>query len=244
MPALGSGNPIPFKIGGGPSDTEIANKSIIKAVGVGGSSPDGTIRAQWFLARARGLAAIYADNRALNQYFPDTSNDFLQVFEEILGTFASPDDSEQDRRDKVTLLWTLIYSSVTEDLEAALQEVNENISIVEVDRDETTITQLGRAFQDINPADPDASGPPFNIGKQTNFPNYSTEFICYVNYGVAGTPTATDFRNIEDAKAILRDRLPSWVGFEIFKGIGFFLDIDLLDLGVFGNYPAGTIYPP
>ena len=244
MGALGKGNPIPYKLGGGPSNTEQAYSALKQAAGIGGVSPEGTIRAEWLLAKSRGLAAIMADERAVNQMFPDTATDFLPVYEEILDAPPSPNLSDQTRREEATRLWVLSNTSVNADLEDALQDVDENFTVESIDRQYTTITQNGRVFQDYNPVDPDASGPPFNIGKQTDYPNYSTEFKCYINYGVSGTPTAQDYRKMEDAKGVLRDRLPAWISFEIFKGIGFFLDIDLLDLGVFGNYPAGTIYPP
>lgn len=237
MPALGKGNPIPFKIGGGPSNTEQANTVLKQSVGIGGTSPDGTIRAEWFLAKARGLAASMSDERALNQSFPDLATDFLPVYEEILGTPPAPDDSDQDRRNQNTTLWTLSNTSVTDDLETALQEISENTSIENISRTVTTVTQIGRAFQDETPGDPDASGPPFNIGKQTEWPNYSNEMRCYVNYGVSGTPTALDFKKVEESKNILRDRLPAWVDFQVAQNstgsAGFLLDIDLLDLGAF-----------
>lgn len=244
MPAIGKGNPLPLKIGGGPSSTEQANTVIKQAVGIGGASPDGTIRAEWFLARARGLASSIADERAINQAFPDTTIDHLPVYEEILDTPPAPEDSDQTRRDNNTRKWTSTASAVTADLESELHYIDENFDIVNINRDYTTVTQLGRAFQDENPSDPDASGPPFNIGKQTDYPNYSNEFVCNVNYAVTGAPTANDLKKMEEARAVLRDRLPSWIEFEVFKGLGFFLDIDLLDLGAFGDYPAGTIYPP
>jgi hypothetical protein len=244
MAELGNRNPIPFKIGGGPSKTQQALGALNQSVGKGGASPDGTIRAAWYLAKARGLSASYADERAINQTFPDLATDALPVYEEILDTPPAPDASEQKRRDDNTRLWTLSNVATTSDLEDALQEIDSNITIEDIDRDYTTVTQLGRAFQDEIPTDPDASGPPFNIGKQTDWPNYSNEMVCYTNLNLSGVPTAVNLKNIEEAKAVLNDRLPSWVDFVTFSGIGFFLDVDLLDLGAFGDYPAGTTWPP
>jgi hypothetical protein len=244
MPELGKRNPIPFRIGGGPSKTEQVYDALKQSVGTGGASPEGTIRDAWYLAKARGLAASNSDERAINQGFPDLATNALPVYEEILGTPPAPDDSEQTRRDNNTRLWTLLNVATTSDLESALQEIDSRITIGDIDRDITTVTQLGRAFQDETPSDPDASGPPFNIGKQTDWPNYSDEMRCNVNMGIPGAPTAVTTKNIESVKVVLRDRLPSWVDFSIFVSIGFFLDVDVLDLGAFGNYATGTIYPP
>lgn len=235
MPALGKGNPIPFKLGGGPSNTEQANTAIKDIVGIGGSSPDGTIRAEWFLAKARGLAAVMADERALNQGFPDLATDALLVYEEILSRPAAPDESDQERRDLNTALWTSTAPSIEDELTTSLQAIDENFVILYIPVNNTITTQNGRGFQDWDPTSPKASGPPFNIGDQSEYPNYSTDYRVYVQYNVTGTLTTQQFQNLTDAKNLLRDRLPSWIDFTIFKEIGFILDIDLLDLTSFGN---------
>lgn len=244
MPALGKGNPIPFQIGGGPSSTERAHKAIKDSVGIGGSSPDGTIRDAWFLSRARGLAAAFADGRAAYQSWPDTATDHLPVFEEILGRFPAPGESDQSRRNALTTLWTAINSAVRSEIDAALDLIDSDFVVKDVLRDRTIITQNGRAFEDETPADPDASGPPFVFAKQTDWPNYSTEMKCYVELAKTGSTTTKILRDIEAAKQVLRDRLPSWVDFVIFMDEGFILDDDQLDVGAFGTLAAGTIVPP
>lgn len=244
MGALGKNNPLPFQIGGGPSKAKRIHKAMRDCVGVGGSSPDGSIRDAWFFAKARGLAAGLSDMRAANQAWPDIATDHLPVYEELLGRYPAPNESDQSRRNALTVLWTSTNSAITSEIDAALDEIDSDFVVKDVLRERTIITQNGRGFQDELPADPDASGPPFNIGKHTEWPNYSTEFKCYVELAKTGSTTAKILRDIEAAKQVLRDRLPSWVDFVIFMDEGFILDDDQLDVGAFGTLAAGTIVPP
>ena len=237
MPKVGGGNPIPTEIGGGPSSSETAYEALKSAVGIGGSADDGTIEASWRMARARGLRAAFADGRAAMQIFPDRATDAIPVFEEILDTAPPPGDSDEDRRAVITDLWTKSVDASHQALEQKLQEIDPLFSIEVEDRDTVTVTQLGRAFEDWTPGDPDASGPAFGGRESTLWPNYSGHFHCLIKYAIpAGAISLSAQNSIERAKALLNEDLPAWVDFMFFKTTtGFVLDTDLLDLGAFGS---------
>lgn len=236
MPGIGGGNPVPHKIGGGPSDAVQAYDALKAAVGVGGSGADGSLEAEWRMARARGLAASMADERAAMQAWPDTATDHIPVYEELLAEYAAPGESEQDRRVAITDGWTSVVSAASPALEAKLKEIDSRFVLVATSRDNARTTAHGRGFEDFSPSDPSACGPAFGGGrKSTLIPNYSSDFVCLVNLPFSGPPSLGDLNAIERAKALLADSLPSWIDFQISSNLaGFVLDVDVLDLGAFG----------
>jgi hypothetical protein len=235
--SVGGGNPLPFEVGGGPTTAEQAHKFLKSAVGVGGSSPDDeSIEAQWRFARARGVVAAFADERAVSQAFPDRATDYIPVYEDILA-LSSGGLSDEDRRLLILDRWIAGLSAVTDELETELQEIDPLFSIVEIDRDDVAVTEPGRGFEDWNPASGDAAGPAFGGGRSsTEWPNFSRDFICYVEYALGSGPiTAENERRIERAKTVLNNALPSWVSFSIYTtDVGFILDQDVLDITAFG----------
>jgi hypothetical protein len=237
MPAIGGGNPLPFQLGGGVSSSEQAYDALRQAVGTGGSGERDGIREGWRFARARGLAASVVDARVFFQWFPDLATDLLPMYEQLLGPAAVPfpDDSEQERRDRVSALWTRLVTAVHDELEARLQAIDPTVSIVPLNSTLARRAIPGRGFEDWDPTAFEASGPPFNIGKQSQFANYADDFVIYVSFPLPpGTLTDANRIKLGRIQAELTESLPAWVRFVVFtQDLGFILDEDLLDLTVF-----------
>jgi hypothetical protein len=236
MPALGGGNPLPLQIGGGPSSSEQAYDALRSSVGIGGSGPRDGIMEGWRFAKARGLAAATMDARVFFQWFPGLATDLLPMYEQLLGVPAGPNDSEQDRRARVDALWTRIVSAVTPDLLARLQEIAPSVTIVAPNGVTARRTVPGRGFEDYDPDAFGSSGPAFNIGKQSVFPAYADDYVLYVYYPLPpGSLTDNQRLTIQRLTDVLHESLPAWCQFYIFtQDGGFILDVDLLDLTVFG----------
>ncbi len=237
MAGLGEQNPLPFKVGGGPSVSEQACDALKQAVGEGGSAAEGTIEADWRRARGRGLRACMAVERSIMQAFPDVVSDFIPVYEEILGITANVGLSDEQRRAQIVDRWVRAIDATAPKLEEQLQAIDPLLEIIFPDRDTLRTTIPGRAFEDYLPGNPAACGPAFGGGhKVTSYPNYSQDFVCIVRYHVpSGQLTAENKRTIERVNALLNEALPAWVDFWVITSIGFILDESLLDVGAF--YP-------
>jgi hypothetical protein len=241
MGSFGAGNPFGFELGGGPSRVEQLNTSLKGAVGTGGSALDGTIEAEWRLARARGWASSLSDERAMYQTWPDTADEGgVEVFEELLAVVPTRDQTLQDRRDVVTPLWTQVSSATTPDLTLQLEAIDPTIAIIDFgSRDSITTTEPGRAFQDAIPADPGADGPIFFpatlLPRETAFPNFSQDFILFVSYPLpAGPLSGVNIAVVFAIQDLLDKSLPAWCNFQITTKLDplgcFILDTDILDL--------------
>jgi hypothetical protein len=234
---IGGGNPIPTQIGGGLSFAERIYKAMRAAIGEENVAAEGTIAAAWMWCRARGMAAAFADQRAVNQIWPDRATDGIPIFESILGIATTAAMSDEDRRQEIIRRMVLIISGVSSDLEDELQIIDPLFSLLPTERDSSDTTENGRGFEDYDPNDPASAGPAFGGGRSsTDWPNFSRDFVVTVQYDIAaGTATAEQKRRIEQAKQVLNDVLPAWVAFEIISNPsgGFILDTSLLDLGAF-----------
>lgn len=244
MPGLG--NPLAFALGGGPSGQELAYDSLRQAVGDGLRARVGSIVEKWRMAKARGLAAIVQDDRAAMQAFPNLATDFLEVYEEILRIVPPSGTSETDRRDTVVARYTRTVDATHPKLLAQLQALDPLFEILIIEPELTRTTDVGvRAFQDFNPASPLACGPAFDLHvgtseKNSSVPNFSDDFILYVLLDIGGgTFTPAHRRAILAAQDELNESLPAWVDFRTFTAVGFILDLDLLDVTVFGD----GVYP-
>jgi len=237
MAGIGGGNPLPFQIGGGPSDSDKVNNALKQLVGRGNSAEDETIEAEWRRARARALAASMDDERAIWNGFPDTATDLIEMYEDILGITPQGNISDEERRQDITDKWVSAVDASTEKLEAELQNIDALFSITEHDRDSEVETIPGRAFEDYDPTDASACAPAFGGGrKATIFPNYSTAYRCFVEYDIASSAiTGEQIRRVNRVNTILNDILPAWVDYQVASSdvTGFLLDISLLDLGRF-----------
>jgi hypothetical protein len=210
------------------------------AVGIGGSAEDGTIEAEWRFARATGLAAVDADERAMLQAFPDTATDHIPLFEQILKISPPVDASDQERRDANTIRYQTVPDATHPGLLADLIALDSRISILPVDEDETRDTQGGRFFEPHLPL-ADATDPPYNVNvatggtrSYTDFPNYSDRFVLYVFFdiGSGNIPDGEEEATTQKIKDLLNTTLPAWCSFRIiYDTTDFILDTSLLDLG-------------
>jgi len=237
MGGVGGGNPIPTAIGGGPSEVEQIYAALKSAVGDYNAGDDSTIDGAWRWSRSYGAMAAECIRRAVMQIFPDRATSFIPVFEEILSlSTGTAELSDEERRQRIIERWTTTISAVGPYLEEQLQLIDPLFSIISTDRDTSKTTENGRGFEDWDPVDPDASGPPFEGGRKSSlYANYSWDFVVLVKYDLgSGVISAEYKRRIEQAKEVLYYALPAWVTWNIFTSSGFILDQSLLDVGAFG----------
>ncbi len=231
MAEIGPRNPIPTRVGGGPSETEKAFGIISRAMGKGGTARrDDGIDGLWRSSRAKGLAAATsAYRRAIYNAFPHLATDFLPSYERALGLAPAPDATDVQRRAAVWAAWVTQASAVVPELEARLQAIDSRFSVVTVSHDYQATTLHGRAF---GPHDPGGESPPFGGIGYSIAPNYSTDFTQRVLFdvGYLGALLPSDARKFEEAKALLRKLLPSWVNFTIVTSIGFLCSVSPLTL--------------
>jgi hypothetical protein len=241
MAYIGGSNPIPTQIGGGLSLVHSVYKALRATVGEGNAAPEDipgdTIEGSWRWARALGLAAAFADDRAVYQMFPDRCTDMIPVYEEILGITPANDASDEARRAEIVRRWVLSVTAVKSELEAELQEIDPLFSIINAGEILADVTENGRGFEDYAPTNPRASGPAFGGGRRsTEWPNYSSRFVVLVKYNLPPSSlTALQKKRISDAEEVLNTALPSWVSYAIIgdNSGGFILDQSLLDFGAF-----------
>lgn len=237
MANVGGGNPIPFKVGGGPSTSESAYGVMRSAVGEGGYAAEGTIEAAWRWARARGATAALCMGRAAAGYFPNRCTDSIGVYETILDISPSPESNDELRRQAVLDRWIDAIDYSTSGIESRLQEIDSRFSIVDNDYDTSTVTQHGRAFEDWDPTDSAACGPDYGDSKSSAAPNYSSDFNFIVKFALdAGDLTSDSRHKLARAKELLNRLLPAWINWMFVRTTtGFVLDVDLLDLGGIGT---------
>ena len=239
---IGGSNPIPEAIGGGRSLSERIYWALRSSVGDHNYAhedvPGTTVEGAWRWCRAYAMAAMWDDERAAVDAFFARCTDTLPVFEALLGITSLAAASDEDRRQAIIDLVTRGATAVHETLEDELQSIDPLFTIVYAPYHCSDITENGRAFEDYVPADPTACGPAFGGGRSsTGWPNYSSDYICLVQYGVAiGAISSEQKRRITAARAVLNRALPSWVDWSIIADPtgGFILDLSLLDLGAFG----------
>lgn len=237
---IGPDNPVAFRVGGGPTRAQAAYNALRSAVGKGNSAAENTIIETWRRARARGLAAVHGERRAVLQGIsPDLATDMIPMYERILNKQFPIDTPDETKRQALLKAWVSKQDAST--VEAALQEIDSSVTVEATDRDEERESQLGRAFEDFDPTSGQASGPPFNLvglsgPKADSFPNFSDSFRFYVRFPHAtGSFPEASRRIREQLKAELNKIIPSWCDFVIFADdTGFTLDLALLDVTAFG----------
>lgn len=217
---VGSLNPVPFQVGGGPTATERAYRILRDAVGEGGSAPnDRGIDGLWRRSRALGLAAATSSTRrALLQAFPHLATDLLPYYERILGIHPPTGATDPQRVDVVVEEWTRFAIRSTPELEQALQKIDLRLSLLQITDDTSTTTMGGRVFEAHAGA---SEGPAFGLpGGFSQLPNFSTRQVVSVRFtlGYAGVPNVADQRVIERARELLRTALGSDTDFTISTG--------------------------
>lgn len=219
---IGSLNPLPFRVGGGPTPASLAYGVLRRAVGEGGSAPnDRGIEGLWRRSEAKGLAAATSHcRRALLQSSPIYATDLLPYYERILGVVPPSDASEPGRRAVVVPLWTRRIDNSTPVLAAELAKIDPRLTLIETPHDQAATAQFGRAFA---PHEANLESPVFGIARgHVLFPNYSTDAIVRVLFSVGHTgPLASDeLVVVERVKRLLRDRLPSTTDFTVAVDVG------------------------
>ncbi len=235
---MGLGEPLSLALGGGPSPQDEVYDAMFQNVGDGIQAPDGTLVEKWRKARARGIAVFTEDDRAAAQAFPDISTDYLPVWEDILNIPPTPGASVSQRQATVLAAYTRTIDATFPKLTESLQSIDALMSILLIPHDLVRTTVPGRTFQDWDPSDPTASGPPFNLAATSGagstasgFPNFSDEFILTVLFDVgAGILSVSNQRKFAEAQDTLNESLPAWVDFRLFTECGFILDQDILDV--------------
>jgi hypothetical protein len=214
---LASFNPVPFRVGGGPTPTQRAYATLRNAVGEGGSAPnDRGVEGLWRRSEAKGLAASASHcRRALLQSSPLYATDLLPYYERILGIVPDADSTEAQRRDVVVPLWTKRANNATPVALEQLQRIDPRLSILALTHSGAAVTQYGRAF---GPLSPELELPAFGLTSgHVRYPNYSTDLVVRVLFatGHAGPLTNAEATIVQRVRVLLRDLLPSTVDFTI-----------------------------
>jgi hypothetical protein len=222
-------NAFPLEFGGGPTGTEAIYAALRASVGKGGSADDDEgIEGLWRQAEASGIAAAATTGeRAVLQAFPGYATDALEYYERLLGATPDGGDSLLARQANVEGLYTARVRGALPDIAADLGRIDPRFSIASFAHGAASETLHGRAFEDL------AGALPFGGGRRsTMFANYSTEFVVTALFDIGSgvLPSPVEQRAIERAGAHLGAVLPATHDFQILTGVGFELDLDLLDL--------------
>jgi len=214
---LGSVNPLPFRIGGGPTQTQRVYTTLRQAVGTGGSAPnDRGIEGLWRRSEAKGLAAATsATRRAYLNSFPHLATDLLPYYERILGVVPPTGASEAERRAVIVPLWTKRVNNVTPELVDELAAIDARLSVVTEPHSYAVTAQFGRAFA---PLDPTAELPAFGLVRgHALMPGYSTDLTVRVLFtvGYTGPLTEADLAIVQRVRRLLLGFLPSDCDFSI-----------------------------
>jgi len=230
--ALGWSNPLPLKLGGNPTMTQIVYKALRQALGksYGHDSdlaigPVDGLRDLFTKCEARVVAAALSKwEHAVWQAFPHTATSFLRLWEDML--FIQPIGSEAERQEVAALKYTRRIDSTVPGLRRELKRIDDRFDVESVPFDLSIATVQGKAFGPM----PGATGEPYGtelwaLRDSTAWPNFNDCYIERVRFVGA-------LSNALEAKAaeLLDDVLPAWCDYEIYTlsdgpgGEGFYLD--------------------
>lgn len=214
---MGSSNPLPFRVGGGPTTAQRAYSALRQAVGTGGSAPnDRGIEGLWRRSEAKGIAAATSSTRrAYYNSFPHLATDLLPYYERILGIVPPTGASEAARRATVVPLWTKRVGNATPVLVDQLHAIDSRLSIVSTPHTQAATVQPGRAFA---PVEAGLEAPSFGIERgHVRVPWYSSDLVLTVLFAVGhtGPLTEAELDVVGRARALLREALPSTRDFSI-----------------------------
>lgn len=241
--SLGWTNPLPFTLGGGPTDVENVWRALRAMMGgEHGPGPEDGIDD---LARQQKATAIAGAERALErallQHFPHASTDALPLWEELL--LASGTDNETTLRELLFLLWMPPDGSTTPHITEALTDISPQLSVQIEDEDETHTTIPGKYEK------PTDNVPPFGLASPVDhisavLPNFATRDILRVVYTLEVGEVEIPPLVSESVELLLNKRLPAWQTWTLVQldeddGPGFFLDggangNSVLDVTAFG----------
>jgi len=217
--------PWPFQWGGGPTPIEQALSALRAGVGKGHAADQDGVEWRWREARAIGIAiAMTMGERALMQFYPETATSGLPFYADLFQLFGF---SDQEIRDQASVLMRPREDAGTADLEALLQQIDGNFSLLDVPWENESTTVHGSAFE--------TDGVSFHFEdarKESLYPNFSTAFLVHVAYDLSGAPpTSFAAQNaIRSARELLDDAIPAWCDYAIGGSAGgFILDASFLD---------------
>jgi hypothetical protein len=221
---IGPSNPCAFRVGGGPTSVQKAEKTLADAVGPHNAAEAGTLEAEWRFSKARGLAsAVSADERSMYQAWPDTATDAIPGYEEQLGIIPSTDASDQERREAITDAWVNDPDAAVQALSDELQAIDPAFVIIERPFEVTRhVKSFGRAFEPFNPGPTNPEFFPETEVGESKLSNYSDEMRLIVQYSDLLGERLIDTREAPDD-------LTSDVGYGIQfapNGIDFFFTVN------------------
>lgn len=230
----------PIEFGGEPSrEAKIYNALKGSLVGIGVAAKDDydltTLDGLWRASKAYGLGALQSVDEAAHwQGFPHTVTDELETYEEILGITAPPGLSENERRERVTALWTAKARADYLTLGEQLELLDSRFSMIAPVRANSGVVVPGKAFD--KPDTPDAGGNYAGRRTCTLWPNFSDDYVVSVMLAVGSSSATGAIGDLYNrAVEILDDSLPAWNDFQVKFAEGFTLDTSLLDLTGLGE---------
>ena len=232
MGGWGRQNPWPFQWGGGKSTFEMLWDALRSMLGEKGPGPRGSLEDAWREAKVAGLLMVISmPERAALQALPSKATDHIPVYEALLKVPRA--DTDEERRAAITAAWTESLTAILPELQNRLEAIDEDLSIVTLNVDQTYIFHFGAAFFTEAPFQFSpvtvAGGP-----QESSYPMFSQHFVITVLWAnqPGGIPPAAT-RDLVERE--LNKSLPAWVDWKIITKIGFILDSDPLDLTAFGT---------
>jgi len=203
---------VPGEVGGGPTRDEAVHLALRLSVGTLAGPEDG-LEDAWRRIKAKALVdTAVSVELACMQALPALSTAHIPVYERLLKISVAASDTEEDRRQRITEIWTRQSRVDFTSLNKALKAISSKLSASPTPNHLVTSTRFGRYLAPVG--DPSL--------KQPEKPNYSTAMIVRVQYtlGVGESLIPDEIR--KEAEDLLNASLPSWVDYLLHTGEGFF----------------------
>jgi len=233
-------NPLPFSLGGGPTDIESTWRAL-RAL-EGGEHGPGPEDGLEDLARQQDAVALVGADRAIAraflQAFPGHASDALPIWEALLQVAGAEDDVELRALLEAARLNP--KGSTTPSLAADLAAISSQLSIEHEDEDDTTVTIPGRYFAaDGAPAVTMPAGLVSAL-----YPNLASRDVLRVVYALDSVAGETEIPDevTRDVTKLLNRRLSSWQTWTLtasWEGGTFLLDGGLHGESVLDVTPLG-----
>lgn len=205
-------NGIPSEVGGGPTRDEAVHLALRAAVGTLAGPPD-SLEDAWRRLKAKALVdAAVSVELACMQALPAFATTHIPVYEKLLKVSVSSNDTEEDRRQRITGIWTRQIRVDFPSLNKALKAISPKLTASPLDNKYVTSTRFGRYLAPL--ADPSVN--------QAKRPNYSTAMIVRVQYTLGVGESIIPDEIKKHAEELLNASLPSWVDYLLHTGEGFF----------------------
>jgi hypothetical protein len=236
-------NPLPFALGGGPTDVESMWRALRGMVG--GEHGPGPEEGIEDLARQQEATALVGADRAIEraffQAFPSLSTDALPIWEALFQVAGASDDVQL--RALLLLAWQSAKGSTTPSLAADLLAISSQLSIDLEDTDEAIVTIPGKYLAPVDNVPPYGLASPVGLVSAL-FPNYASVDVLRVVYALDSAAGEIEIPDeVSRAVAVLLNRrLPSWQTWTLvqqWEGSVFLLDGGDHGESVFDVTPLG-----